>query len=124
MKILAVSDIHGKKNENLINYLNDEDISLVLLAGDITNFGPLEFVGEFISEILECDVEVFAIYGNCDIAGVCDAIESAGGKCIHNKIVEYEDIAIIGYGGSNPTPFDTPCEVDDETIEDVAQKQL
>lgn len=42
MKILAISDIHGKKNENLINYLKEEDISLVLLAGDITNFGPLE----------------------------------------------------------------------------------
>ena len=29
MKILAISDIHGKKNENLINYLKEEDISLV-----------------------------------------------------------------------------------------------
>ena len=116
MKILAISDIHGKKNENLINYLKEEDISLVLLAGDITNFGPLEFVNEFIGELLDCNVEVFAIYGNCDIDGVCEAIGSAGGKCIHNKIVEYEDIVIMGYGGSNPTPFDTPGETDDENI--------
>ena len=116
MKILAVSDIHGKKNENLINYLKNEDISLVLLAGDITNFGPLEFVNEFISELLDCNVEVFAIYGNCDVDGICGAIEDAGAKCIHSKIINYEDITILGYGGSNPTPFDTPCENDDETI--------
>ena len=78
MKILAVSDIHGKKSENLINYLKNEDISLVLLAGDITNFGPLEFVDEFINELFDCDVDVFAIPGNCDPAGICNAIKDSG----------------------------------------------
>jgi len=43
-KILAISDIHGEENENLYTYLNNNDIDLVLILGDITNFGPLDFV--------------------------------------------------------------------------------
>ncbi|MDO5850504.1 MAG: metallophosphoesterase [Methanobacteriaceae archaeon] len=116
MKILAVSDIHGKKNENLINYLKNEDIDLVILAGDITDFGPLEFVDEFISELFECDVDVFAIPGNCDPAGICNAIKDSGALCLHNQLVGYENTIIMGYGGSNPTPFNTPGETSDENI--------
>ena len=44
MKILAISDVHGKKSESLINYLkHNDDISLVLIAGDITDFSITEF---------------------------------------------------------------------------------
>ena len=84
-KILAISDVHGKKSESLINYLKqNDDISLVLIAGDITDFSitefePLSFVKPFIDELVEeCDVDVFAIPGNCDPAGICNAIKESG----------------------------------------------
>ena len=50
MKILAISDVHGEDNENLYKYLNNNDIDIVIITGDITNFGPLEFVDEFIGK--------------------------------------------------------------------------
>ena len=60
-KILAISDIHGEENENLYTYLKNNDIDLVLILGDITDFGPLDFVGTFIDKVAECDVDVINI---------------------------------------------------------------
>ena len=51
MKILAISDVHGEDNENFYKYLNNNDIDIVIITGDITNFGPLEFVDEFIASL-------------------------------------------------------------------------
>ena len=88
-KILAISDVHGEENENLYTYLNNNDIDLVLILGDITNFGPLEFVSTFINEVA---------------------------FCLHNNIIAYGDAILFGFGGSNPTPFNTPGEMDDDKI--------
>ena len=87
MKILAISDVHGEKNENLYKYLENNDIDLVIITGDITDFGPLEFVEEFIGKILEYDCDVIAIPGNCDPAGICDAIGDSGAFCLHKALV-------------------------------------
>ncbi len=118
MKILVISDVHGEYNENLYNYLDNNDIELLLITGDITNFGPLDFVGEFINKIFEYDCDVMAIPGNCDPEGICNAITESGAFCLHNEIVSYGDVVLFGYGGSNPTPFDTPGEIDDSKIRD------
>jgi len=120
LKILVISDVHSEDNENLYKYLNENDIQLVLITGDITNFGPLDFVGEFIGKIIDCDCDVIAIPGNCDPEGICNAINKSGAFCLHNEIIGYEDVVLFGYGGSNPTPFDTPGEIDDNKIyEDI-----
>ncbi len=114
-KILAISDIHGEENENLYNYLDNNDIDLVLILGDITDFGPLDFVETFINKLYEYDVDVIALPGNCDPNGICNAINDVA-FCLHNNIVAYGDAILFGYGGSNPTPFNTPGETDDDHI--------
>ena len=114
-KILAISDVHGEENENLYTYLNNNDIDLVLILGDITDFGPLDFVGTFIEKVAECDVDVIAIPGNCDPKGICNAINEVS-FCLHNNIIAYGDAILFGYGGSNETPFNTPGEIQDNKI--------
>ncbi len=114
-KILAISDVHGEENENLYTYLNNNDIDLVLILGDITDFGPLDFVGPFIEKIAEYDVDVIAIPGNCDPKGICNAINEVS-FCLHNNIIAYGDAILFGYGGSNETPFNTPGEIQDNKI--------
>lgn len=116
MKFLAISDIHSEENENLYKYLKENDIDLVLIAGDITDFGPLEFVDEFIQKIFDCDCDVIAIPGNCDPKGICNAITDSGAFCLHKNIISYGDAVLFGYGGSNPTPFNTPGEIQDNKI--------
>ena len=83
-KILAISDVHGEENENLYNYLNNNDIDLVLILGDITDFGPLDFVSTFINKVADYDVDVIAIPGNCDPTGICNAINEVA-FCLHNN---------------------------------------
>ena len=114
-KILAISDVHGEENENLYTYLNNNEIDLVLILGDITDFGPLDFVGPFIEKIAECNVDVIAIPGNCDPKGICNAINEVS-FCLHNNIIAYGDAILFGYGGSNETPFNTPGEIQDNKI--------
>ena len=114
-KILAISDVHGEENENLYSYLNNNDIDLVIILGDITDFGPLDFVSTFINNVANCDVDVIAIPGNCDPTGICNAINEVS-FCLHNNIIAYGDAILFGFGGSNPTPFDTPGEMDDDKI--------
>ena len=116
MKIVGITDIHGEHNEDFYKYLKENDIDLVLVAGDITDFGPLDFVKEFMDKLYDCDVEVFAIPGNCDPAGICNAIRDAGSLCLHNNLIGFGNTVIMGYGGSNPTPFNTPGETDDDHI--------
>lgn len=124
MKILAISDVHGEDNENLYLYLKDNNIDLVLISGDITNFGPLDFVYEFVQKILDCECDVIALPGNCDPNGICNAINESGAFCLHKNIIKYDNddvgVVLVGYGGSNPTPFDTPGEIEDNKIyEDI-----
>lgn len=114
-KILAISDVHGEENENLYTYLNNDDIDLVLVLGDITDFGPLDFVGPFLEKIADCGVDVIAIPGNCDPKGICNAINEVS-FCLHNNIIAYGDAILFGYGGSNETPFNTPGEIQDNKI--------
>lgn len=116
MKILSISDIHGEENENLYKYLKENDIDLVLVSGDITDFGPLEFVGQFFDKLAKCDVDIIAIPGNCDPKGICNAINESGVFCLHNNIIAYGDAILFGYGGSNETPFNTPGEIQDNKI--------
>ena len=118
MKILAITDVHGKSNPNFDKYLDENDIDLVLIAGDITDFGPLDFAEEFISNIRSKNIDVISIYGNCDPEGISEVIESPGSFCIHNKVVSYGNVVIFGFGGSNPTPFNTPNEFEDHLIYD------
>ena len=115
VKILAISDVHGEENENLYTYLNNNEIDLVLILGDITNFGPLDFVETFINKVADCGVDVIAIPGNCDPKGICNAINEVS-FCLHNNIIAYGDAILFGYGGSNETPFNTPGEIQDNKI--------
>ena len=114
-KILAISDVHGEENKNLYDYLNNNDIDLVLILGDITDFGPLEFANTFLDKVSACGVDVMAIPGNCDPAGICNVIDESA-FCLHNNVVVYDDVILFGFGGSNPTPFNTPGEHDDKDI--------
>lgn len=116
MNILAISDSHGKEHDGLYNYLKKNNIDLILISGDITNFGPLDFVGKFLNKLASFGAVVMAIPGNCDPTEVVGEIDKSNGICCHNQVINHGNIVIYGFGGSNPTPFNTPTEFDEETL--------
>ncbi len=106
MRIVALGDIH---NEDVTVPEGD----LIVIAGDFTVEGPVEFAEKFLNKIRG---RVLAIPGNMDPKGVLDILESKG-VSIHGKTVEIDGITFFGFGGSSTTPFNTPFEFDDEEIE-------
>lgn len=121
MKILAVGDVHGDYKK-IIGYLNTNKVDLIIITGDITHFGPAELGKEILDEIASFDVPVLAIPGNCDPESIHYKIENSRAVNIHGRNLIIKDIGICGFGGSNPTPFNTPLEFEEIQIYDQASK--
>ncbi|MCB0319431.1 MAG: metallophosphoesterase family protein [Bdellovibrionales bacterium] len=117
MKILGVVDIHSK-HERIPDLLWEaEDADLVLIAGDITNFGDRTAAQEVLDPILDRCQSVFAVSGNCDRPAVDEylierkiAVED-NPQCLE---VDGMSIGIFGMGGSLPCPGTTPHEHSEE----------
>ncbi len=123
MKILAVSDIHGKYMK-IIDYLKGNSVDLIIITGDITDFGPSELGEEILNEISSFNIPVLAIPGNCDPVSIYGNIDNSNAINIHGRSVTIKNIGICGFGGSNPTPFNTPLEFDEVEIYDEAKRAI
>jgi len=104
MKILAIADLHGSQYRLNIVLKNIEKYSpdLVVICGDITQFGPGEIAKNFLDQI---PVKTFAVHGNIDIENVLKGIENSKAKNIHLKRVIKNGIPFIGIGGGIPLLF-------------------
>lgn len=123
MRIFAIADPHGdySKIKGLLKKAGE--IDLVLVAGDITNFGP----DEKALELLELfDVPILAVPGNCDQPSILKVLDNSKAINLHENSYTIDDTVFIGYGGSNPTPFCTPFEMQEcdigEGLEEIVKK--
>jgi Icc-related predicted phosphoesterase len=123
MKILAVGDIHGDYRK-IINYLKNNKVDLIIITGDITQFGPAELGEEILNEISSFETPVLAIPGNCDPVSIHGKIENSQAVNIHGRSLIIKNIGICGFGGSNPTPFNTPLEFEEVEIYDQTSKLI
>lgn len=98
MKILAAADIHGSQYklnillENIQRYSPD----LVVICGDITQFGPGEVAKNFLNQI---PVETLAVPGNIDTDDVFLGINESRAVNIDMKKVIKKGIAFVGVNG-------------------------
>ncbi len=123
MKILAVSDLHGNIKP-ILHYLKDNKVDLIIIAGDITHFGPAELGEDILNEICSFQVPVMAIPGNCDPGSLHINIDNSQAVNLHARGMVIKNIGVCGFGGSNPTPFNTPLEFEEIQIYDEAKKAL
>ena len=117
--VLLIADLHGQfgKIDSFLE-LNPE---AVFIAGDITNMGPADAIDDVLSRI---DVPCFAVPGNCDPRETVEALEHSDAVCLHGSQINLGKMTIVGIGGSNPTPFNTPFELTDKQIDDLLHRAM
>ncbi|USS40083.1 metallophosphoesterase [Thermococcus aggregans] len=120
MRIIAVTDIHGKANKvrELLEHLKGQEFDLILIAGDITHFGGRESAYNILKEFLDFGKSFYAVMGNCDGRDVLELLEELN-IGLHGKRVEFNGVGITGIGGSNITPFSTIWEFSEEEIWEI-----
>lgn len=120
MRLLALSDLHGNYShvESILDKAGNFDA--VLIAGDITNFGPDEHALELLRMLTE---PVLAVPGNCDNPSLLKILEE-NAICLHNSLYTMHGFTFAGLGGSNPTPFNTPFELSEKKIGEYVGKLL
>lgn len=99
MKILSIADIHGSQYrlnillDNIEKYFPD----LVVICGDITQFGPADVAINLLNQI---KVKTLAIHGNIDPQDILRAIDESNAINIHLKSVFVNKIQFLGIGGN------------------------
>lgn len=122
MVIIALADIHGQINSlpAIGDCLTEAD--LILIAGDITNFGARAEASRILSAISKYNTHILAVTGNCDRPGVDDYLRieniNLSGNCVN-----LNGLAFVGVGQSLSHSDSSPKELTAEQL-DVRLRQL
>ena len=112
MKFLALSDLHCDYSHVKAIIDRAGNFDAVLIAGDITDFGPDERALELLDMFT---TPVLAVPGNCDNISLLKLLDERT-ISLHNSHHNMGELTFVGLGGSNPTPFNTPFELSEKRI--------
>ncbi len=116
MKFLVLSDLHGKTSE--LEWINPlivkEEVDHVLFLGDAVEMPCSAQESADMISLIDSD-KVLAIPGNIDSPDLVDILDDVA-ENMHGKGKQIGDLYIAGLGGSNPTIFDTPFELQEDDI--------
>ncbi len=114
IRILAISDIHGKASSlnAILREASSERIDLITASGDLTHYGSEADLAQILEALDGAGAPVYYVLGNCDPKEFRRGIGSHG-VCIEESVGELGDLSVVGAGGSTPTPFGTPFEVEE-----------
>jgi len=117
MKLIVGSDFHGNEAmvERFVARAEEEHAEIIMICGDITNFGTLREATRLLSLFTRLRVPVLFVPGNCDPPSLL-GVDLEGTRCLHAKTTSYGEVTFLGIGGSPPTPFHTPFEIKEEEI--------
>lgn len=95
---------------------------LLILNGDLTNFGTVEDAQKVISAASMAASSVVAQFGNLDQPEVNEFLEEANIN-LHNQARLIDGaLCLVGVGGSNITPFSTPSEFSEAALGGFAEQ--
>ena len=121
MIFLVLSDIHSQITHYFIEELaSKHNADAVILLGDLTNFGP----PEFILNLMVKDLPVLAIPGNCDPPAVLNYFEKAKMINMHKRVYNFSGIKIVGLGGADYSFINLGIGYTDEIAYDFLHTNL
>ncbi len=100
MKLLCLTDLHG--NQKALARIAEAaaPVDLVLLGGDITNFGQPEEAEHLVGQLAQVGAEVLAVAGNCDSAAIEQRLIELGISVFRRGLVRRG----IGFHGLSAMP--------------------
>ena len=125
MRLLCLSDIHGhvKTIPVLLDSERGNGFDCIIVCGDLTQFGDYSEARNVMKPLLESNVSIFAVHGNMDLDGVSRYLEETG-VSIHGRAVLYDGVSMIGLGGGNISPFNTPTEYSEDEMSRILSKTI
>lgn len=115
MKIVSFGDVHmATRNLDRMGAVM-RDCDLVILSGDLTNFGGPDQMRIVLAEVRRLCPNILALPGNLDLPETIPFL-AAEGIALHGTGRVIDGIGIFGCGGSNITPFHTPTEFTEDEI--------
>lgn len=123
MKLMVLADIHGTLEplEQMQTALSAADV--VLLAGDITNFGNTKHVRAVFDTLGQYARTILAVPGNCDPPMV-DAWLTQNGRNLHGRAVGVDGWWFVGAGGTLPELGRLPNEAGERLFTDALDHGL
>ncbi|MEE4240126.1 MAG: metallophosphoesterase [Desulfopila sp.] len=119
MKIIVFGDIH-MVTSTLRNIENLTLADLLIVTGDITNFGNRNDAKKVLNDILSFNRNLLCLAGNLDNSDINDYLEDLGMNLHGQAHMVRRRICVFGVGGSNPTPFRTPWEFKEDELYRIA----
>ncbi|MFP4363083.1 MAG: metallophosphoesterase [Spirochaetia bacterium] len=126
MNVFFITDIHGNiaHLESSAELIQKAD--LVLIAGDITNFGSVHDAEQILNKIRQLNKNIFAVAGNCDSQEI-DGMFFDQGIGLNGTVRNWEQLQLAGISGSLKTPTNTPFEYKEKDMEgtlETIKKQM
>ena len=116
MRIIAFGDIH--MNPGAVGSIPGiHSADYIIVTGDITNYGFRNDAKVVLENLSAINSNIIAVAGNLDQPDVADYLDEIG-ISLHGKSRIVNGIGIVGLGGSNYTPFNTPYEFSEQELAD------
>ena len=122
LRILVSSDFHGSLSafQKVADESKRLEVNLLVVCGDITNFGTAKQAEKLLSNLDELEFPVLFVPGNCDMPSVLE-VETKNCFNLHGKCIELDNYVFIGVGGAPLSPLQTPLEFPEEEISETLE---
>ncbi|MEM3011065.1 MAG: metallophosphoesterase family protein [Candidatus Bathyarchaeia archaeon] len=112
MKILVASDFHGnsKAFQKIGSKAKEINADVIAVCGDITQFGTLQQVKNFLSILASVKLPLYYVLGNTDPLLSAEEVKIEGATYLHAAYKIHGDTMFLGVGNTTTRQFYTPEE--------------